>query len=155
MIIISANLPASDLFDKESNIENKGAGVALLKSSTKYSPELLYHQQSHYFALIAISHYFLSYSPIPPNLSCQNVLLPFLLPLLQFLRQCLQDLPPLPSFPAGWKQFGIAWAVRVCLEPSRASLTPGRGWQVLSCNSRDSRRLPWPVPTSSQVNPWA
>lgn len=35
MIIISANLPASDLFDKESYIEHKGAGMALLKISTK------------------------------------------------------------------------------------------------------------------------
>lgn len=44
MIIISANLPASDLFDKENNIEHKGAVSALLRSSTKYSPELIYLQ---------------------------------------------------------------------------------------------------------------
>lgn len=51
MIIISANLPASDLFDKANNIEHKGAVSALLKSSTKYSLELIYLQQSYYFAL--------------------------------------------------------------------------------------------------------
>lgn len=55
MIIISANLPASDLFDKENNIDHKGAVSTLLKSSTKYSPELIYLQQSYYFALYHFS----------------------------------------------------------------------------------------------------
>jgi len=36
---------------------------------------------------------------------------------------------PALSFPAGWKQFGIAWAMRAYLavEPSRVPLTTGKG----------------------------
>jgi len=97
MFIISVNLPASELFDKRSNIEHKVGGMALLKHSNKYRSELLYHQQSYYFAHFAISHYFFSYSQT--KFVHQNVLLPFLLPLLQFLRQHLQDLPACPVLP--------------------------------------------------------
>ena len=153
MIIISANLPANHLFDKESNIEHKGAGMALLKSSTKYSPELLYHQQSHYFALFAISHYFFS-SPSKFVSKCSTS---FSSSSSSVPQTTSSGLTALLSSPTGWNQFSITWVIRAYLavEPSRAPLTPGRGWQVLSRRSRDGHRLPWLVPTSSQVNPWA
>lgn len=104
MIIISANLPASDLFDKENNIVHKGAVSALLKSSTKYSPELIYLQQSYYFALCHFS-----------------LFLFFSLPVFYFLffflflsssddafRTCWASVPP-HRMEAFWYHLGHTW----------------------------------------------
>lgn len=143
MIIISANLPASDLFFKENNADHKGAVSTLLKSSTKYSPELFYLQQSYYFALCHFS-LFLFFS-----LQVFYFLFFFFFSFSDdAFRTCCA---PCPSPQDG----RILVSPEPCftVEPSRAPQTLGRGLWVLSHKSRDSHHLPWLVTTSSQVIP--
>lgn len=142
MIIISANLPASDLFDKENNVDHKGAVSTLLKSSIKYSPELIYLQQSYYFALCHFSlflfslqvfyfHFFFFFSFSDDA-----------------FRTCCA---PCPSPQDG--SVLVSPEPYFTVEPSRAPQTLGRGLWVLSHKSTDSHRLPWLVATSLQVIP--